>query len=120
MLDLRDVAARKTVRLITRGRKSGQPRAVTIWFVVASPRSIRVQHVSRAPAQWYQNLLRQPEVQVDFGAGPLTGRARPLQERADIEEVLRLIRRKHWSAWLIQLLFGRGATPVAAEITLTD
>jgi len=120
MPDLRDVAAAKTVRLTTRGRKSGQPRAVTIWFVTSGPRSIQVQHVSRAPAQWYKNLLSDPKVQIDFGAGPLEAVARPLADRPQIDEVLRMIRRKYWSAWLIQLLFGRGATPVAAEITLAD
>jgi deazaflavin-dependent oxidoreductase (nitroreductase family) len=118
MPDLRDIAPQKTVRLITRGRKSGEPRAVTIWFVVAGPRSILVQHASRPAAQWYKNLLSDPNVQLDFGAGPLPATARPLGERREIDDVLRQIRRKYWSGWLIQLLFGRGATPVAAEITL--
>lgn len=109
------VAGRKTVRLTTRGRKSGQPRTVTIWFVAAGPDCIRVQHASRAPAQWYKNLLGDPAVTVDFGDGPLAGEARPLADAAQVRDVLRRVRRKYPMAWLIQLL-GWGSHAVAAEI----
>lgn len=120
MPDLRDVANRKTVRLVTRGRKSGKPRAVTIWFATSGPRSILVQHVSRKPAQWYRNLVHDPAVELDFGDGALAARAVPLQDAGEVQRVLAAIRRKHWLlAPLIQLL-GSGADPVAAEITLVD
>ena len=111
-----DLAARKTVRLTTRGRKSGQPRTVTVWFVEAGPRRIRVQHVARKPAQWYRNLLADPAVSVDFGAGPIAARATPITDPAAIQAVLAAIRARYWSARLIQWL-GRKAAPVAAEIT---
>jgi len=106
---------KRTVRLTTRGRKSGQPRTVTIWFVPAGPRGIFVQHVSRQPAQWYSNLRRDPSVQLDFGSGAVDARARPIEEPDRVSDVLQMVRRKYWSAWLVQIL-GVGATPVAAEI----
>lgn len=112
----RDFAAKKTVRLTTRGRKSGAPRTVTIWFVANGERSILVQHATGAQANWYQNLLKEPSVSLDFGTGPLNGRAVPIKEPARVQEVLGMVRRKYWSAWLIRLI-ARGATPVAAEIS---
>lgn len=106
---------RKTVRLTTRGRKSGQPRTVTIWFVVEAPRRVRVQHVSPTPAQWYRNLLAEPQVTLDFGDGPIAARATPITDAAEIQRVLAAVRQRYWTAPLIQWL-GRRATPVAAEI----
>lgn len=111
-----DFADAKTVRLTTRGRKSGAERTVPIWFVADGPQRILVQHTVRAPAHWYRNLLANPEVTVDFGSGPIAARATPITDPARIQQVLASIRRKYWSAWLIRLL-ARGATPVAAEIS---
>jgi deazaflavin-dependent oxidoreductase (nitroreductase family) len=109
-------AARKTVRLTTRGRKTGEPRTVTIWFVADGPRRILVQHATRAQANWYRNLLADPVIVIDFGDGPISARAAPIAARERIQEVLALVRRKYWSARLIQWI-GRRSNPVAAEIT---
>ena len=111
-----EFAAKQTVRLTTRGRRSGEPRTVTIWFVANGPRSIVVQHARGTPANWYRNLLADPAVSVDFGAGPIPGRAVPLTDPHRVREVLALVRRKYWAAWLIQWL-GRKTTALAAEIT---
>jgi deazaflavin-dependent oxidoreductase (nitroreductase family) len=115
-MDTGDLAAIKTVRLTTRGRKSGQPRTVTIWFVPNGPRSVLVQHARGNPAQWYRNLVADPAVSIDFGSGPIAARAQPILEPERVRDVLAQIRRKYrLAAWLIQLL-GRRSTPLAAEI----
>lgn len=108
---------KRQLRLTTRGRKSGQPRTVTIWFVAPDARRVLVQHVSRKPAQWFRNLQQDPNVTVDFGDGPIARRALPITDADQIREVLRLIGRKYRLAWLIRLL-GWGSQPVAAELTL--
>ncbi len=109
-------AGKKTVRLTTRGRKTGAPRTVPIWFVAAGPRTILVQHATGAAANWYRNLVADGSVSVDFGDGPIPAHATPITDAARIRDVLAQVRRKYWSAWLIQLL-GRRATPLAAQIT---
>jgi deazaflavin-dependent oxidoreductase (nitroreductase family) len=111
-----DFQGRKTVRLTTRGRTTGRPRTVTIWFVADGERGIRVQHVAPKPANWYRNLLRDPAVTVDFGDGPLAARATPIVDSAAVQRVLGDVRRKYWTARLIQWL-GRKGSPVAAEIS---
>jgi len=111
-----EFAAKKTVRLTTRGRRSGSPRTVTLWFVADGPRRIMVQHASRARANWYHNVLGDPAVTLDFGSGAISARATPITEAARVQQVLALVRRKYWTAWLIQLL-GRGTRALAAEIS---
>lgn len=115
--DLAMHARRSTLRLTTRGRRSGEPRTVTVWFVVTGPRTLRVQHVRPDGAHWYRNLCADPAVEIDLGAGPRPGTARPLLERGEIDGVLAAIRRKHW---LLAPFVQRGDTSraVAAEITL--
>jgi deazaflavin-dependent oxidoreductase (nitroreductase family) len=109
-------ADKKTVCLTTRGRTSGRPRPVTIWFVADGPRRILVQHVTSAPANWYRNLLKNSDVSLDFGEGRIDARATPITDPQRIRQVLDTVRRKYWSAWLVQLL-GRKDNAVAAEIT---
>lgn len=116
-MDIPAVAKKRTVRLTTRGRKTRQPRTVTIWFVVADSRRILVQHTSPTRANWYDNLAREPAVSVDFGDGPLTAVARPITDPERIKDVLRRMRRKYPLAWLFQLL-GWNHPAVAAEITV--
>jgi len=110
--------AAREVRLTTRGRKSGRARTVTIWFVACDDGSLWVQHANPAPAQWYRNLLSDPEVEVDFGAGPVPARAVPLRDADEILQVLRRIRRKYPLAWVFWLR-GWHRRAVAARLTMT-
>ncbi len=118
MADLTKYANGSTVKLTTTGRASGKSRAVTIWFVVADNNHVHVQHSSRAPAQWYKNLLKNPEVQLDFGDGPLPGRATAITDSPEVARIQKLFRGKYWMFWLFQLL-GRGQAPMVATIQTT-
>jgi deazaflavin-dependent oxidoreductase (nitroreductase family) len=111
------LARARTVQLTTRGRKTGQPRTVKIWFVVAGPRSIYVQHTNPKPADWYRNLAREPAVTVDFGTGPIAARATPITDPNTIEQILALVRRRYLAAWIFRIL-GWTRAAVAAEIAL--
>jgi len=116
MTDVTKYAKRKTITLTTKGRKSGQARAVTIWFAVVAPNEIVVQHASAPVANWYRNLQSDPGVTVDFGDGPIAGAAASITEPAQIAEVLAKIRAKHWLAGPIIQFMGRKAEKVAARI----
>jgi deazaflavin-dependent oxidoreductase (nitroreductase family) len=113
--DLTKYSKGSTVKLTTTGRSSGKPRAVTIWFVVADANHVHVQHSSRAAAQWYKNLLKNPEVQMDFGDGPIDGRAAPITDKSEIDRIQRLFRGKYLLSWVFQLL-GWGRAPLVATI----
>jgi len=114
-VDLTSYTKQSTVRLTTTGRKSGRQHTVTIWFVVADPHRLFVQHVRGPTADWFRNLSKQPDVQVDFGAGPLAARATPIADAAEVRRVLAAFRRKYLFAWVFQLL-GMTKHAVAATI----
>ncbi len=118
-VDLTTHAKQSTVRLTTTGRKSGRQHTVTIWFVVADKRHLYVQHVRGPTADWYRNLAKQPDVQLDFGGGPLPSRATPMADAADVRRILGLFRRKYIFAWVFQLL-GMTKRAVVATIEVLD
>lgn len=68
------IAAEKQCRLTTRGRRSGQPRSVTIWFVVDGD-AIAVGSLKNN-RNWIRNALANPEVELEIGGRRLTGRLR--------------------------------------------
>lgn len=115
MADLTKYAKGSTVKLTTIGRSSGKPRSVTIWFVVADANHVHVQHSNRAPAQWYKNLQKDPEVWLNFGDGEILGRAIVVTEPEAIARIQRLFRGKYLMSWLFQLL-GWGRVPQVATI----
>jgi deazaflavin-dependent oxidoreductase (nitroreductase family) len=119
MTDLTQHAKKSTVQLTTVGRKSGKPRVVTIWFVVVDSRRIYVQHAAGKDANWYRNLLKAPEVELDFGDGPVRARAKPIQDPQQVRRVLAQIRRKYLFAVFFQLL-AITKTAVAAEIEVEE
>jgi deazaflavin-dependent oxidoreductase (nitroreductase family) len=116
MTDVTRYARGKTITLTTIGRKSGERRPVTIWFVVSGPNEILVQHASAPVANWYRNLQKNPEVTVDFGDGPIAGVAEPITDPAEIQKVLQRVRAKHWVAGPLIQFLGRKAEKVAARI----
>ncbi len=119
-LDLQGVVRRKTVKLTTLGRRSGEQRSVTVWFVVSGEHSIQVQHVASKPAQWYRNLCANPEVEVDFGNGPLSACAVPIADAGGVRQVLSRVGKKYWTYRVIRLFGGDSSAAVAAEITLAE
>lgn len=113
--DLTRAAKQSTLRLTTTGRKSGRQHTVTIWFIVADTQRLYLQHVRGPTADWYKNLRKQPQVQIDLGQGPIAARARPVDDPAEVRRILGLFRRKYLFAWVFQLL-GMTKRAVVAEI----
>jgi deazaflavin-dependent oxidoreductase (nitroreductase family) len=67
----------KYVYITTTGRKSGLPRQIEIWFVEADGRIyILAEHGFKA--QWVQNVLVNPAIQVRIGQEEWSGTARVL------------------------------------------
>lgn len=102
-------------RLTTRGRKSGLPRRVTIWFAL-SPGCVYLTGGAEEP-QWCRNLRANDRVELGIGGERLTGRARVVE---DLEEA-RAIRERFVSRYLLARLarpFGgyTTSTPVVVEI----
>ena len=66
----------KVARLTTRGRTTGLPRSVAVGYVDDPDGSVLVAAGDRA--QWADNLLADPEVEVEVGERRFLARAEPL------------------------------------------
>ena len=102
---LAPVQDRGTLRITTRGRRTGRPHTVTVWFVVDGPTLYL--GTLNAKRDWVKNLARTPEVELDLGAVRLRGRARIVTDPTADAHVRALLARKYWMAW-IGSWFGQG------------
>lgn len=108
--DLRSIAGKRSVELTTTGRQSGKPRRVTIWFVYDEGR-IYIQSGKDGRTQWYRNLLKTPEVTLDFGGLVVRGRAAPVEDPGEVDRVHGLFRSKYVLSRIVGWFggkFGRG------------
>ena len=61
--------------LVTRGRRSGEPRPIVIWFA-AVDRTVYLLSGGGEAAHWVRNLRADPAVEVRVGGRQFRGRAR--------------------------------------------
>ena len=105
------VARYQTMRLTHRGRKSGNPYDVTIWFVVDSD---AIYLNGNADTQWPRNLQANPQLTMRIGQETFHGQANLVTEPADRERIFAMIARKYWCAfpfiWTLRWLERNGFT----------
>lgn len=98
-------AREKTVTLITRGRRTGIPRRVTIWFVVDGD-TIGLGTLNE-DRNWVKNARGAGEVELELAAGRLAGRFADITDAGEHSIVRGLIAKKYWPA-RIASWFGIG------------
>jgi hypothetical protein len=99
------LASARTLRITTRGRKSGLPRHATIWFVVdAATVGVGTLNDER---NWVRNARRDPEVELDIAGTRLRGRFSDIADPAQHARVRAALARKYWPA-RIASWFGIG------------
>jgi len=67
--------------LTTRGRKSGLPREVEIWFTTRNGRYYVI--AEHADSDWVENLRANPQAQVRLGSRTMLAQARVLSAEAE-------------------------------------
>ena len=88
------VATKRTCRLTHRGRKSGRPFEVTIWFLVNADAVYLTTMNMRPP--WTQNVQVNRDVAIRIGPETFAGEARVVTEAAEGTEGVRLLKEKYW------------------------
>lgn len=84
------VATTRTCQLTHRGRKSGRPFEVTIWFLVdADTVYLTTMNMKR---QWTQNVQVNRDVAIRIGSETFAGEARVVTEPSEMAEVVRLLK----------------------------
>jgi deazaflavin-dependent oxidoreductase (nitroreductase family) len=107
---VRDIAARLaalngrwTCRITTRGRRTGKPHTVTIWFLADGERLYL--GTMNAKRDWVRNVAKNPEVEFAIGDLTVHGRAHAITDPSrEPPHVQAAFLRKYWiarvSSWL--------------------
>ena len=72
-------------RLIARGRRSGEPRSVTIWFALG-PGTVYLAGTASG-THWCKNVAAHPEVSLEIGGRLLKGRARVIEDPSEADAI---------------------------------
>lgn len=116
MTGARDQALRSAdeLVLVTRGRRSGVPHEVTLWFAYDG-RFVWLR--TDAGTDWYRNLQQEPRCRLRVGGHEL---AAVREEIADtmsaLRELVRLWREKYGQEWVADWYVERGRVPVRLRI----
>ena len=112
---LATISSRSTCRLTHRGRKSGKPYQVTVWFMVDGDTVYLA--TANASRQWVRNVKANPDVSFDVGGQTFSGTAEPVHDAAEERHVMELVAAKYWYlAPIVGLahLFGYDPKPDAS------
>jgi deazaflavin-dependent oxidoreductase (nitroreductase family) len=90
------VATKRTCRLTHRGRKSGQPFEVTIWFLVHD--GIVYLTTMNMQRQWTQNVQVNRDVVIRIGPETFAGEVSVVIEPWEGARVVGLMKKKYWLA----------------------
>ncbi|HTY18602.1 MAG TPA: nitroreductase family deazaflavin-dependent oxidoreductase [Myxococcota bacterium] len=111
--DLARLGRHWNCRLTTVGRRSGEPRTVTIWFA-PGPDCIYLTGGPEGP-QWSRNARAQPEVQLQIGSTRLRGRARVVDDESEAAAIRRRFTERYLLARLSRW-FGGYSRSVAVVV----
>jgi deazaflavin-dependent oxidoreductase (nitroreductase family) len=102
--------------LTTRGRVTGRPHRIEIWFALAGD-TVYLLSGGRDRSDWVKNLRRSPEVTVELGPHAFPGRARIVDDPAEDEQARTLVHDKYAAGYGGDLTGWRAsALPVAIEL----
>lgn len=114
-VDLSHLERHWNCRLTTTGRKTGEPRRVTIWFALG-PGTVYLTGGADRP-QWCRNLAVHPEVVVEIGGERLRGRARVIEDDAEAEAIRGRFVSRYWLARLSRPFGGyTRSVPVVIDV----
>jgi deazaflavin-dependent oxidoreductase (nitroreductase family) len=102
-------------RISVRGRRTGEPRTTTVWFV-AEPGRILLAGGKENP-QWCRNLRADGSITVQIGRDRFSGRGRVVDDPAAASAIRDRFVRKYLLARLSRL-FGGYRSSVAVEVIL--
>ena len=103
--DLARVAFGKHIHLTTRGRKTGKPHTVELWFA-ADNGKVYLSHEGKE-TDWMKNIKKNSEVSFEIGVKSFTGKARYLEDHTDEAEMAK--------AALYEKYYGKGTKEVIED-----
>jgi deazaflavin-dependent oxidoreductase (nitroreductase family) len=102
--------------LTTRGRVSGRPHRIEIWFALEGA-TLYLLSGGQDRSDWVRNLRKTPEVTVELGADVFAGRARMVDDAPEDERARALVHEKYAGGYGGDLTRWRcSALPVAIDL----
>jgi deazaflavin-dependent oxidoreductase (nitroreductase family) len=109
-------AAEQYCYLTTRGRVTGNPHRIEIWFAIDGGTLYMLSGGGRS-SDWVKNLLHSPSVVVEVGSGRFAGQARVVVEPAEGEHARALVYDKYAGGYSGDLTgWRRSALPIAVDL----
>jgi deazaflavin-dependent oxidoreductase (nitroreductase family) len=118
MADLQDLDRESLVQLTVRGRRTGKPYSVKIWFATRNGK-IYVTSGRGMEANWIKNLRKNPDVELKIGGTSLRGTAVWRKGPEVRTEIFPLFFRKYFMAKVFKWVAGWYKKEFAFEITPT-
>ena len=101
--------------LETRGRRTGRPHRVTLWFAYEAP---EVWLRADASADWYRNLRHDAHCRVSVASVTADAtRVAVADESAALRHLVALWRAKYGAEWVADWYVERGRVPVRLRLT---
>ena len=75
----------KYIYLTTRGRKTGRPHTVELWFTMVSGENIYLSHEG-ALTDWMKNILKDNQISFRIGSDSYRGKARIVEDHGSFEK----------------------------------
>jgi deazaflavin-dependent oxidoreductase (nitroreductase family) len=116
MSDWSDFGGEQYCYLTTRGRVSGRPHRIEIWFAIDKD-TLYMLSGGGTRSDWVKNLLTTPAVTVEIGEGLFEGQARVVGDPAEGELARALVHDKYAPGYGGDLSgWRRSALPIAVDL----
>jgi deazaflavin-dependent oxidoreductase (nitroreductase family) len=111
-----ELAAESFCYLTTRGRVSGRPHRIEIWFALDGDK-LYLLSGGRERSDWVKNLCKTPDVTVELGGRVFAGRARIVVDADEDGRARALVHDKYAGSYGGDLSgWRRSALPVAVDL----
>ena len=116
MESLKDRLSRyRQIKLSVIGRKSGKIISNPVWFVVEGD-TLYLLPVRGSDTQWYQNVLKNPQIRIEARGAKAKFRAKPITEGKPVNSVIEKFREKYGTGE-VKKYYSKFDVAVVAQLT---
>jgi len=108
------LARYREINLSVTGRKSGKTISNPVWFVIEGG-TLYLLPVRGSDTQWYQNVLKNPQIRIDARGDEVEVRAKPIGESDAVQGIVGKFREKY-GAGDVKKYYSKFDVGVAAKL----
>ena len=104
----------REIKLSVIGRKSGKTISIPVWFVLEGEK-LYLLPVQGSDAQWYKNVIKNPQIRIDARGEEVEFRAMPITDAQTVKAVIEKFREKY-GAKDVKKYYSKFDAAVVAEL----